>query len=51
MSFARKFKRKQQLQEINKSYCSKCGKKLAVHNGKVSCDKCGNRYGKVGDRV
>lgn len=51
MSFARKFERKQQLQEIDNSYCRKCGRKLAVSKGKVHCVKCGEQYGKVGDRI
>lgn len=51
MSLARKLKRKQQLQEIRNSYCRKCGSKLVIRKGSVSCKKCGVEYGKVRDRV
>lgn len=51
MSITRQFKRNQQLQEIRNSYCRKCGNKLVVRKGIVSCKKCGAEYGKVGDRV
>ena len=51
MSLARRLKRKQQLQEIRNSHCRKCGSRLVVHKGKVFCEKCGEGYGKVGDRV
>ena len=51
MSLVRQLKRKQQLQEIRNSYCRKCGSKLVIRKGKVSCKKCGVEYGKVSDRV
>lgn len=51
MSLARQLKRKQQLQEIRYSYCRKCGGKLIVRKGEVSCKKCGTEYGKVRDRI
>ena len=51
MSLARQLKRKQQLQEIHNSYCRKCGSKLVIRKGSVSCRKCGEEYGKVRDRV
>lgn len=50
MSFDRKLKRKQQLQEIQNSYCRKCGCNLIVRKGVVHCEKCGAQYGKVRDR-
>ena len=51
MSFARKLKRQEQLQEARNSYCTKCGEKLVVIKGRVKCNKCNAYYGKVSDRV
>lgn len=51
MSFERKLKRKEQLQEIDNSWCRKCGTKLIVRKGVVVCRKCGAEYGRVSDRV
>lgn len=51
MSSSRQFKRQQQLQEIKNTYCRKCGSRLVVRKGIVSCRKCGAEYGKVSDRI
>lgn len=51
MSSSRQFKREQQLEEIRRSYCRKCGNKLVVRKGIVSCKKCGAEHGRVSDRV
>lgn len=51
MSFARKLKRKGQLNEVNNSWCRKCGAKLGVHKGIVICKKCGAEFGRVSDRI
>lgn len=51
MSIARKFKRKQQIDEIKHSYCRKCGNRLYVKKGKAICKKCGVDFGKASNRV
>lgn len=50
MSLARQLRRKEQLAEIKRSYCRKCGGKLYVKKGKVVCKACGEPWGKVSDR-